>query len=233
MYLRAATETIEDIHNRGKIPLLVGGTGQYIRAVIEGWEIPPQEPMPELRDALERWGKELGPDALHARLATLDEAAAGRIEPRNLRRTVRALEVILGTGKLFSAQRGRKETGYRVCQLGLSRPRAALYERIDQRLEGMMTAGFLEEVSGLLAKGYPPDLPAFSAIGYKEMISYLQGIYPLEVALQLIRRKSRQFVRRQANWFQAGDPSIFWVKAGTTAFDQLRFQLLAFLEQGR
>lgn len=229
-YLRTATEVIQDIHNRGRIPFLVGGTGQYIRAVIEGWEIPSQRPMPELRVVLENWAMEIGRESLHARLAVLDEEAAGRVEPRNLRRTVRALEVILGTGRKFSAQRVRREPPYRVCQLGLLRPRPELYERIDQRLAKMMEAGFLDEVVGLLAQGYSPELPAFSAIGYKELIDHLQGAYSLEEALRLIKRKSRQFVRRQANWFQTDDPSIFWVQAGTAAIDQLRFEVQTFLE---
>ncbi len=229
MYLRAVTEVIRDIHNRGKTPFLVGGTGQYIRAVVEGWEIPAQKPLPDLREALENWGEAIGPEALHARLAVIDREAANRIEARNMRRTVRALEVILGTGRRFSAQRSRRETPYRICQVGLSRPRSELYDRIDRRLVDMMAAGFLEEVAGLLAQGYPPDLPAFSAIGYKELIDHLQGAYSIDEALRLIKRKSRQFVRRQANWFQADDPAIFWVPAGTAAFNRLRFQIQTFI----
>jgi tRNA dimethylallyltransferase len=229
MYVRAAVDVIEDIQGRNNLPFLVGGTGQYIRAVMEGWEIPAQEPLPALREALESWGQALGPEALHRRLVVLDSEAAARIEPRNLRRTVRALEVVLGTGRKFSEQRRRRGSPYRICQLGLIRPRPELYARIDRRLEQMMAAGFLDEVQTLLARGYPPDLPAFSAIGYRELIAHLQGATTLDEALGLIRKKSRQFVRRQANWFSPQDPSIFWVEAGTEAFDQLRVRVTAFL----
>ncbi len=229
-YVQAAANVVEEIHQRGRLPFLVGGTGQYIRAVIEGWEIPAQEPLPALREALENWGQEIGPAALHSRLAVVDPEAAARIEPRNLRRTVRALEVVMGTGRKFSLQSRRQGAPYSICQLGLIRPRPELYTRIDERLETMMAAGFLEEVQGLLERGYPPDLPAFSAIGYRELIDHLQGAYPLDEAQRLIRKKTRQFVRRQANWFNRQDPAIYWVEAGTEAFDQLRGRLLTWLD---
>ena len=217
----AARRAIEEIGARGRLPLLVGGTGQYIRAVIEGWETPRVEPVPELRAALESWMKEIGPDGLHARLAVLDPEAARGIDPRNARRTVRALEVILATGRPFSGQRRSGRPHYHLLLLGLSRPRPELYARIDQRVDAMLAAGLVEEVRGLLAQGYPPVLPAFSAIGYREIIDYLLGKTSLEEAAARIKRQTRIFVRRQANWFKPADPNIRWFQAGQGAVDEM------------
>ncbi len=213
-FQRAALDAIAAIRARGHLPFLVGGTGQYIRAVCEGWEVPVVRPKPALRAALERWASTVGGDGLHTRLAVLDPAAAAQIDPRNIRRTVRALEVVLTTGRLFSAQRGRARPDFRICMLGLTRPRAELYARIDTRLDEMMAAGFLAEVENILAKGYPADLPSLSAIGYQELAAHLAGTYDLAEALRLIRRRTRQFVRRQANWFKPEDRGIHWFTAG-------------------
>jgi tRNA dimethylallyltransferase len=217
----AARRAIEEIRSRQRLPLLVGGTGQYIRAVTEGWETPRVEPVPELRAALESWIKEIGPDGLHTRLAVLDPEAARGIDPRNVRRTVRALEVILATGRPFSGQRRNGPSPYRLLLLGISRPRPELYARIDARVDAMLAAGLVEEVRGLLAKGYPPDLPAFSAIGYREIIDYLLGKSSLEEAAARIKRQTRMFVRRQANWFKADDPKIHWFHAGPEVADEM------------
>lgn len=232
-FLRAARAAIDEIHARGTVPFLVGGTGQYIRAVVEGWRIPRQRPDPQLRVALERWAEIVGPEGLHARLAHLDPAAAARIDPRNLRRTVRALEVIFGTGRRFSKQRRKKPPPYRTLQLGLIRPREELYARIDARLDSMMSAGFLDEVAGLLAAGYDPDLPSLSAIGYGELVDHLQGEISLEEALRRIRRKTRQFVRRQANWFPQDDPEMVWFEAGPGVVDAMETAVRRFLRAGQ
>ncbi len=214
VFQRAAYQAIGGIQARGRLPFLVGGTGQYIRAVIEGWEIPEVEPDPRLRVALEKWAGEIGAEGLHARLSALDPAAAARIDPPNLRRTVRALEVILHTGRRFSAQKGRRGSPYRTLILGLNRPRPELYERIDARIQAMLDAGLIEEVGGLLKQGYSPDLPPLSAIGYRQIIAYLQNEITLDEVLVQMKRITRQFVRRQANWFKADDPNILWFRAG-------------------
>jgi tRNA dimethylallyltransferase len=206
----AAKAAIEGIHRRDHLPFLVGGTGQYVQAVIEGWTIPPQRPEQRLRKALERWGEEIGFEALHARLARLDPAAAEKIDYRNTRRTVRAFEVILSTGQLFSTQRSKVPSPYSTLVIGLQRPRAELYARIDARIEGMLAAGLIDEVKGLLAKGILPESAALSAIGYREITAYLLGQTSLEVAVMLVKRHTRQFVRRQANWFKANDTGIHW-----------------------
>jgi tRNA dimethylallyltransferase len=216
VFQKTVKETITDIHGRGGLPILVGGTGQYIRAITEGWEIPAVTPNHHLRHVLENWAKEIGAEGLHHRLACLDPQAATQIEPHNLRRTVRALEVILSTGMPFSTQQQRQPPRYRIFKIGLFRPRAELYQRIDARLDAMIAAGLVEEVKNLLDQGYAPDLPGFSAIGYSDIVAYLQGKITLDEAITLIKRRTRVFVRHQANWFKMDDPTIHWfqVKEG-------------------
>src|SRR5215216_3677484 len=170
IFQQKAREAIADIHTRNKIPFLVGGTGQYIRAVTEGWNPPEVQPDQRLRDELERRKEEKGVYWLYEKLKMLDPAATEKIEARNYRRTIRALEVILTTGKRFSEQRGQSESPYHLITVGLIRPRAELYERVDKRIDVMFANGFVEEVRGLLAKGYSPSLPTMSAIGYRECI---------------------------------------------------------------
>ncbi len=221
LFKEKAHQAIEEIHERGNLPFLVGGTGQYIRAVIEGWEMPPQAPDAKLRKVLEGWAHEIGAFSFHQKLALLDPEAAGMIDPSNVRRMVRALEVIFWTGGRFSQQRRQKACPYRVLMVGLTRPRPELYSRIDQRIDRMIQDGLIRETQALLGAGYPPDLPALSAIGYREIISYLNGQMPLEETILLIKRKTRNFVRRQANWFKRGDPNIRWFTSGEKTLDEI------------
>ena len=221
-FQNAARKAIQEIREKGRLPFLVGGTGQYVRGVIEEWEVPKVEPSPALREALERWSQVIGPLGLHHRLSVLDPRAADSIDYRNLRRTIRALEVILLTGKLFSAQKRRGASPYDVLQLGLMRPRPELYERIDRRVDAMIEEGLVEEVRSLLLQGYSPDLPSLSAIGYREISSHLQGETSLEEAIRLIKRSTRILVRRQANWFKDLDPEIHWFEAGPSTIDSMQ-----------
>ncbi|NJN43784.1 MAG: tRNA (adenosine(37)-N6)-dimethylallyltransferase MiaA [Anaerolineae bacterium] len=216
-----AYAAIDNIHARGKLPLLVGGTGQYVHAITEGWIIPPQDPDTRLRAVLEHWADEIGGERLHAGLAKLDPEAAARIDWRNVRRTVRALEVVFRSGQRFSDQGQRGQARYECLIVGLIRPRPELYARIDARIDEMIGAGWVEEVEELLARGFSKKLPSLSAIGYRELISYVEGKLLLEDAAVLIKRKTRQFVRRQANWFKANDPSIQWFQAETDAVDKI------------
>jgi tRNA dimethylallyltransferase len=213
VFQQKAREAIGDIHTRNKIPFLVGGTGQYIRAVTEGWSPPEVEADERLRDELGRMKDERGAYWLYDKLKILDLKAAEKIDPRNYRRTIRALEVIMTTGRKFSEQRGQSESPYHLVTIGLTRPRPELYERVDQRIDGMFASGFLDEVKNLLAKGYSPSLPTMSAIGYRECIRVIRGELNEEQAKAEIRRATRIFVRRQANWFKESDPNIKWFRA--------------------
>jgi len=221
LFQRRAQAAIGDIWQRGKLPFLVGGTGQYIKAIVEGWDIPAVKADPRLRAALELWGQAVGPLGLHARLASLDPAAAARIEPQNIRRTVRALEVIFHTGKRFSEQRKHRPSPYRTLNLGLTRPRPELYARADERLQAMLEAGFVAEVRRLLDAGYSPALPTLSAIGYQQIAAYLQGQISLAEAITQIKRLTRQFIRRQANWFKLDDPTIHWFTVSANTVDEM------------
>ncbi len=220
VFQQKARDAIADIHTRNKIPFLVGGTGQYIRAVTEGWTPPEVRPDERLRAELERMKNEKGIYWLYEKLSRLDPIAAEKIDARNYRRTIRALEVILTTGKPFSAQRGQSESPYRLITIGLTRPRTQLYERVDQRIEMMFANGFLDEVKRLVEQGYSPSLPSMSAIGYRECIRVINGELSEEQAKAEIRRATRVFVRRQANWFKESDPNIRWFRVEEGIVDE-------------
>lgn len=230
-YLRSAREIIDEIHARGKLPFLVGGTGQYIRAMVEGWQVPEVNPDPRLRDRLEAWAEQISPEGLHARLQVLDPPAAAKIDPPNLRRTVRALEVILTTGQRFSRQKGRKPPPYSILQIGLRRPREEIYDRVDTRIQHMLATGLIEETQALLDQGYSPELPPLSAIGYRQVIEYLNGEISLEEVVTQMKRITRRFVRHQANWFSEDDPHIHWVDAGPGAAEKMEALIKEFLKK--
>lgn len=215
----AAYAAIRAIQARGRRALVVGGTGQYLRALLEGWEAPGGAPAPELRAALEAQLAAEGVAALAARLRAVDPASAAVVDVRNPRRVIRALEVALTTGESFIAQRRRTPPGFTAVQIGLTLPRPALYARIDARIDAMLAAGLVAEVQGLAAQGYGWDLPALSAIGYRQIGAYLRGECDLAEAVRRIRHDTRVFVRRQGNWFKLEDPAIQWFDARTPPAD--------------
>jgi len=221
IFQREARKAILGIHLMHHLPFLVGGTGQFIRAITEGWDIPSVLPNPRLRGIFTQSAERLGAAQIHAWLASLDPQAAKSIDPSNTRRTVRALEVIYSTGKRFSEQRKRGEIAYNVLMLGLTCPRSELYRRIDERISRMVSTGFVEEVQRLLEKGYRAQLPTMSAIGYAEVVAYIQGKISLEGAIAQMKRRTRIFVRRQANWFKLDDERIAWFQANITTADEM------------
>lgn len=230
VFQKAAAEAIAGIHARRHLPLLVGGTGQYIHAVTHGWTPPITSPDTRLRAELEARAALEGYQALHEELQKLDPGAAEKIDPRNVRRTVRALEVIRLTGRKFSEQQGQVEGPYHLLTIGLSRPRPEIYARVDARIEAMFAAGLLDEVQHLLDAGCSPDLPTMSAIGYRECVNVLAGRMDVEQAKVEMRRMTRIFVRRQANWFKLDDPSIHWFDAGKAKLEDIEKKLRDFLE---
>jgi tRNA dimethylallyltransferase len=231
LFQQAAAASIAAIHARGHLPMLVGGTGQYIHAVTHGWTPPVTSPDAHLRAELEAQADEKGYLALHSELKKLDPAAAEKIDPRNVRRTIRALEVIRLTGKKFSEQRGKTESPYRLLTIGLTRPRPELYARVDARIESMFAAGLLDEVQRLLDSGCSPELPTMSAIGYRECLDVLAGRMDVEQAKIEMRRLTRIFVRRQANWFKLEDPSIHWFEVGRMQVDDIEEIIRIFLKE--
>ena len=211
-YQADANAAIAEIAARGALPLQVGGTGLYVRAVVDGLAIPAVAPAPELRAELEAEAAAHGPEALHARLAALDPPAAARIAPRNTRRLIRALEVTLLTGRPFSAQQGRRPTPYRPLLIGLNMDRAALYARADARIEAMLATGLVDETRALVARGYDWALPAMSSLGYREIGAYLRGEMTLETAVARFKLATHDYIRRQLTWFRS-DTRIHWLDA--------------------
>jgi tRNA dimethylallyltransferase len=228
-FKREAIKKVEQILSRGKIPLLVGGTGQYLRAITEGWVVPEIEPDDALRIVLEGWAAEIGADGLYRRLQLVDPIAAENILPGNLRRTIRALEVIFKTGERFSDQRRREQVPYDIFQVGLTMPREQIYRRVEKRVDQMIQAGFVDEVAGLLAKGYSSQLSSMSAIGYRQLMEYLNGNLTMEEAVEETKRVTKKFVRRQSNWFKSTDPKINWFDLSQDQTDAIQSAVNSFL----
>ena len=226
-YLEATVRIISMIQARKRLPMITGGTGQYYRALMEGWQIPALAPNEPLRSALLEWGTEIGKEALHARLAILDPQAAMEIDPSNLRRTIRALEVIFLTGERFSTLRKKSGPLFNYYVIGLTMPRENLYHRVDDRIEDMVSRGLIEEVQRLLNQGYSSSLSSFSAIGYRESAQYLRGEISLEQAKALMKKNTRQLIRRQANWFKFSDPQIHWYEAEPYPANKIISDLIA------
>lgn len=208
-YQRLAYHTIDDIHQRGKLPLLVGGTALYLRAVVDGLRIPEVPPNPAIRAELEALLARAGRETLFSRLQQLDPATAATIDRQNPRRLLRALEIVLSTGQSKVALEGAEPPPYRILQIGLDRERSILYDRIDQRVEQMMAAGLITETEQLLAKGYRPPLPAITSLGYREIIAYLAGELGLATAVEKIKTETHRYVRHQYTWFRKM-PAIVW-----------------------
>jgi tRNA dimethylallyltransferase len=205
-YQALAYATIDQIHARQRLPLLVGGTGQYIMAIVEGWGIPRVPPHPALRRTLRR----LDGDELHRWLTRLDPAAAAAIHPHNVRRVVRALEVTLVSGRPISELQRKRPPPYEIYIVGLRADRDALYARIDARVEQMMDAGLLQEILTLQEQGFGSGLPAMSGLGYRQLWEHIAGELSLAEAVERIKFETHRFVRHQHNWFQPDDPRIDW-----------------------
>ncbi|HRQ37118.1 MAG TPA: tRNA (adenosine(37)-N6)-dimethylallyltransferase MiaA [Chloroflexota bacterium] len=208
-YQKLAYATIDTVHGHGRLPLLVGGTGQYVKAVIEGWGIPAVAPQPALRAELAR----LGGAELARWLQLLDPEAAARLDPRNTRRVIRALEVTLVSGQPISVLQRKSPPPYTLQVIGLYWERAAHFARIDARVDEMMAAGLLGELEGLRAAGYGRDLPAMSGLGYQQLWAYLAGEMELDAAVERIKFETHRFARHQAAWFRRDDPTITWFDA--------------------
>jgi tRNA dimethylallyltransferase len=201
-YAALATGAILDIQRRGKLPILTGGAGLYIRAVVDGLLPPQAPPQPALRAQLEqRWQADR--DELLSELATRDPVAAQRIDRQNPRRVIRALEVVLTTGRPFSEQQRLEPLAANTCMLALTAERPLLHRLADQRIDAMLAAGLVEEIRRLLAAGYDFGLPSFTAVGYREVAAYLGGAASLAEARQQMQRATHAYQRRQLTWFRA------------------------------
>jgi tRNA dimethylallyltransferase len=229
-YQQMAYRTIAEIWSRDRLPFIVGGTGQYVAALLEGWRIPEVPPDLPLRAALEAEAGASGSEALHARLAAVDPVAAARIDYRNVRRVIRALEVCLVTGRPISELQAKSPPPFRALQMGVTRERGLLYERIDARVEHMIEDGLVTEVAGLAARGYSWDLPSMTGLGYRQIGQYLRGETALPEAIALIKKATRRFVQQQYNWFRLSDPAIRWFDPGKSSVDDALGYLSALIK---
>jgi tRNA dimethylallyltransferase len=215
-YQRLANAATTEVWTRGRLPLLVGGAGLYIHALVDGLAIPEVAPRPDLRAELEATLAAEGIAALHARLAALDPATAARIDARNPRRLIRALEVCIVTGRPLSEQQGARPTPYRPLFFGLNMERDALYARADARIDAMLGVGLVAETEALLARGYGWELPSMSSLGYREIGAYLRGETTLDEALSRFKLATHGYIRRQLTWFRR-DERIEWLDAALSS----------------
>ena len=216
-YLDATQAALADIWARGCLPVLAGGSGQYVWALLEGWTVPRVPPDPALRAELEALAATDGPEAVRRRLAAVDPEAAGRFDGRNRRRLIRAVEIVEASGLPLAACQTRRPLDAAVLILGLRSPRDVLYDRLDGRVEAMFRDGLVAEVEGLRAAGWTDAAPVRDGMGYREVGAYLDGEISLETAIERTKTAHHRLVRRQANWFKEDDPRIEWLAADAAA----------------
>lgn len=231
-FLALARELIPEIRQRGHLPILAGGTGQYVWALLEGWQVPVVPPDPEFRAGKLREAEAQGGDTLHAELRAIDPQRAAELDPRNLRRVIRALEIHRFTSSpgftgnppsTLAQDRGEPVT---ALILGLTMERASLYQRIDDRVDQMMEQGFLEEVEKLAGMGYRIGQGPLASPGYRELGQHLEGELSLEEAVQRTKYQTHRLARRQYTWFKPADPRIRWLNAQDPNVDEQAAQLV-------
>ncbi|MFH1652150.1 MAG: tRNA (adenosine(37)-N6)-dimethylallyltransferase MiaA [Chloroflexota bacterium] len=237
-YQQLATAAIVAIQQKNRLPLLAGGSGLYIRAVLEGWQVPEVPPDPALRRRLEDEASRQGTEPLYRELLAADPEAAQKIDPRNVRRVIRALEVQQQTGRPFSQFQRKVPPPYDTCIVGLTVERKELYRRLDRRVDEMMARGLVGEVEKIAQMGYDLKLPALSSIGYRQVIRFMVGELTLEEAVQQIKNETHRLVRQQNAWFQEGDERIHWFDIETSPDEEIAGFIAEFLrgmeqEKGR
>lgn len=195
---------ITEITQRGKLPFIVGGTGLYVESVCYGYQFSETGADEVFRKEQFRYANEHGAEALHQKLAEVDPETAERLHPNDLRRVVRALEVFHVTGVPLSTQLApqTKQSPYDLCLVGLTMDRQMLYNRIEERIDLMLSQGLVDEVAALMNKGFAPGLVSMQGLGYKEIVSYLSGEFSYEEAVVLLKRDTRRFAKRQLSWFR-------------------------------
>lgn len=218
-----AMKAIDSIYKKGKIPILVGGTGFYIQAILYGIEFSNIEGH-QYRDELEAYAQVNGVEALHNRLREVDASSAEAIHANNVKRVVRALEYHMETGLKFSEHNQEqrcRESIFNACYFVLNDDRALLYERINERIDIMIADGLVDEVKALLDKGYNRQMTSMEGLGYKEIIAYLEHEITLEEAIYLLKRDTRRFAKRQLTWFRR-EEEVEWVQKDQLNYDQTR-----------
>ena len=211
MYHRLAIEAMKAVQQKGKLPLLVGGSGLYVWSLVEGWRIPRVPPNQQLRRQLEARAEQESSHSLYHELQNIDPAAAAKINPSNTRRIIRALEIYHTTGQQPSQLQRKEVPSFPILIIGLTQERNELYRRIDRRVDKMIQKGLVEEVEQLFKRGYNPSLPSMSGIGYKQIGQFLRSEMPLPLAIDKIKYETHRLARHQYAWFRLGDSRIHWL----------------------
>jgi tRNA dimethylallyltransferase len=219
-YLDLAQEALKDVWSRGKTAFLVGGTGQYVWSLLEGWQVPRVEPDWEFRRSLEERARQEGIETLHGELTTVDPDAASRIDARNVRRVIRALEVYKLTGRPISSWQEKLQPEFAALILGIELPRPELHRRIDERADDMLAGGLVDEVRGLLARGYKPELPPMSGIGYRQVCQHLASECSLAEVAEKMKTETHRLARMQSTWFRRDDQRIHWLTCDGDVYDE-------------
>ncbi|MGP0584996.1 tRNA (adenosine(37)-N6)-dimethylallyltransferase MiaA [Paenibacillus timonensis] len=206
---------IPEISSRGQLPFIVGGTGLYIESVCYEYQFTEAGADEDFRARQQTFADTHGAEALHAKLADMDPQSAARLHPNDVRRVIRALEVVHLTGETLSSQleRQQKQSPYELCLIGLTMDRQMLYNRIERRIDAMLRLGLVEEVQGLLRRGYSREAVSMQGLGYKEIVEHLIDDVPLEVAVEKLKRDTRRFAKRQLSWFRHMK-DIAWIDVG-------------------
>lgn len=220
LYIRQARKAISDVLSRSGVPIVVGGTGQYVWALLEGWNVPEVSPNPLLREELQARMAREGLPTLVKDLEQTAPAAAKRVDLANPRRVIRALELALQNPNNELEEPKRTPPPFQATVIGIEVERATLYDRINARVDAMFEVGWVEEVERLLSMGFGPDLPAMSSLGYREICEYLRGEATLKDAVETIKTKTRRFARQQGAWFRTNDERIRWFSGEREGLDQ-------------
>jgi tRNA dimethylallyltransferase len=210
MYHQLAIEALKTTRQKGKLPLLVGGSGLHVWSLVEGWKIPQVPPDQKLRRQLEARAEQEGSQSLYQELQDIDPTAAAKINPNNTRRIIRALEIYDTLGQRPSQLQRKEAPDFPILLIGLTQERSKLYRRIDRRVDKMIQRGLIEEVEQLLKKGYSPSLPSMSGIGYKQIVQFLRGEMTLPQAIDKIKYETHRLARHQYAWFRPSDSRIHW-----------------------
>ncbi len=228
-YQKDANSIIHAIQNRRKLPILVGGSGQYIMGLLEGWQVPQVAPDNDLRKSLEKQAEQ-NIDELYLKLKTLDPDSAGKIDKRNVRRVIRALEVCLQTGRPFSKIQSKHPPDYHTLMLGLTMDRKELYKRTDMRTEEMFRQGLLSETKKLMQLGYHENLPSMSSIGYRQAIQVIRNELSEKTAIIKVQNETHRYIRHQYAWFSLQDPRIKWFDAGQELWPEITRTIREFIK---
>ena len=230
-FVTAAQKLITEINARGHLPIIAGGTGLYIKALLEGYSFTAVDENTELRAQLEKEAEEVGPEALYQKLVELDPEAAKIIHPNNVRRVIRALEAASLGGHVSQEKTSEDISLYDAKVFGLTMERDFLYERINKRVDAMLALGLEEEVKNLLAKGISPDSQSMQAIGYRQMVWYLKEGMEKELAIEKLKQATRNFAKRQLTWYKKM-PYVNWFTVGRDLnYEEILQNMLLVLEK--